>query len=301
VVSPGDGVFCGGSTALGNRRFHCWKRGGHGRVDLRRSLSQSCDCYYYEMGRRLGPDRISAMAHRLGLGVAHDLPIPAVSAGNMPDAAWKLAKRKEPWTTGDSFNYGIGQGFTLASPLQLAVMTARLASGVALKPRLIRAVDGVEVPVEPAEPLGIAEKSLHAVRDGMYAVSNEGTAYRSRIVDPAMLMAGKTGTAQVRVITMAERAAGVTANEQLPWRRRDHALFVCYAPYDKPKYAVAQIIEHGGGGSAVAAPVARDILLYALCGGLAPLEAYPAEQRKGIEEQRAAMAAQATAGTRDRA
>jgi penicillin-binding protein 2 len=300
VVHPGDGVSCAGVTFLGRRGFHCWKHGGHGRVDLRRSLSQSCDCYYYEMGRRLGPDRISAMAHRLGLGVAHELPIPAVSAGNMPDAAWKLEKRKEPWTTGDSFNYCIGHGFTLASPLQLAVMVARLASGTAIKPRLIRAVDGVEVPVEPAESLGIAEKALHAVRDGMFAVSNEGTAYRSRIVDPAMLMAGKTGTAQVRIITAAERAAGVTANEQLPWRRRDHALFVCYAPYDKPKYAVAQIIEHGGGGSAVAAPVARDILLYALCGGLAPLEAYPAEQRKAIEEQRAAMAA-AAVPTRDRA
>ena len=106
-------------------------------------------------------------------------------------------------------------------------------------------------------------------------------------------MAGKTGTSQVRIITAAERAAGVTANEQLPWNRRDHALFVCYAPYDNPKYAVAQIVEHGGGGSAVAAPIARDILLYALCGGLPPLEAYPPEQRKAIEEQRAAQPAPA--------
>ncbi len=295
VVSPGDGVFCGGSTALGNRRFHCWKRGGHGRVDLRRSLSQSCDCYYYEMGRRLGPDRISAMAHVLGLGYAHELPIPAVATGNMPDAAWKKEKRKEPWTTGDSFNYGIGQGFTLASPLQLAVMTARVASGRAIKPRLVRRIDGVEVPVEPAEPLPVSERSLKAVRDGMYAVSQGGTAARSRIVDPAMTMAGKTGTSQVRIITAAERAAGVTANEQLPWNRRDHALFVCYAPYDNPKYAVAQIVEHGGGGSAVAAPIARDILLFALCGGLPPLEAYPPEQRKAIEEQRAAMGLAGTA------
>ena len=308
LVSPGDGVFCGGSTTLGGRRFHCWKRGGHGRVDLRRSLSQSCDCYYYEMGRRVGPDRISAMAHKLGMGYAHDLPIPAVSAGNMPDAAWKKAKRDESWTTGDSFNYSIGQGFTLASPLQLAVMTARIATGTAVKPRLVRAIDGVPVPVEPAEPLDISERSLKLVRDGMYAVSNEGTAYRSRIADPAMTMAGKTGTSQVRIITAAERAAGVTSNEQLPWNRRDHALFVYFAPYDNPKYAVAQIVEHGGGGSAVAAPIARDILLYALCGGLPPLEAYPAEQREAIEAQRAAMpqpAAEAPAGgatgTRDRA
>jgi len=288
VVHPGDGVSCPGYTPLGNRRFHCWKHGGHGRVDMRRSLSQSCDCYYYEMGRRLGPDRITAMAHKLGLGVAHELPLPGVSSGNMPDAAWKEAKRGEKWTTGDSFNYGIGQGFTLASPLQLAVYVSRVASGVALKPRLMRKVGGVEVPVEAAPALDIDPRHLAAVRGGMYAVSNEGTAYRSRIADPAMLMAGKTGTSQVRIITAAERASGVTKNEQLPWNRRDHALFVCYAPYDNPRYACALIIEHGGGGSAAAAPVARDILLFALCGGLPPLEAYPAEQRKAIEEQRAA-------------
>lgn len=305
VVHPRDGVSCAGFTQLGNRRFHCWKHGGHGRVDLRRSLAQSCDCYYYEMGRRLGPDRISAMAHRLGLGIAHDLPMPAVSAGNMPDAAWKKANRKEGWTTGDSFNYGIGQGFTLASPLQLALMTARVASGLELAPRLVRAVGGVAVPDPAPAALDVDPTHLNAVRDGMYAVSNEGTAYRSRIVDPAMLMAGKTGTSQVRIITAAERAQGVTSNEQLPWKRRDHALFVAYAPYDKPRYAVAQIVEHGGGGSAVAAPIARDILLYALCGGLAPLTAYPAEQREGIEKARAAMQPDgqeaAAAPARDRA
>ena len=304
VASPGDGVGCPGYTTLGNRRFHCWKHGGHGRVDLRRSLSQSCDCYYYEMGRRLGPDRISAMAKLLGLGVRHDLPMPAVSAGNMPDAAWKKEKRGESWTTGDSFNYGIGQGFTLASPLQLAVMTARVASGRAVAPRLIRAIDGVAEPVAAAEALPLEARHLHAVRDGMFAVSNEGTAFRSRIADPTMLMAGKTGTSQVRIITAAERAAGVTKNEQLPWRRRDHALFVAYAPYDKPRYAIAQIVEHGGGGSAVAAPIARDILLYALCGGLPPLEAYPSEQRKAIEEMRAKMqepAASVAEPGRDRA
>ncbi len=304
VVSPGDGVGCPGYTALGNRRFHCWKHGGHGRVDLRRSLSQSCDCYYYEMGRRVGPDRISAMAHILGLGVRHDLPMPAVSEGNMPDAQWKKDKRGEAWTTGDSFNYGIGQGFTLASPLQLAVMTARVASGTAVKPRLIRSVGGVAEPLAAPEALPIDPRHLHAVRDGMYAVSNEGTAFRSRITDPTMTMAGKTGTSQVRIISASERASGVTKNEQLPWGRRDHALFVCFAPYDKPRYAVAQIVEHGGGGSAVAAPIARDILLYALCGGLPPLEAYPAEQRKGIEEMRAKMqapAADAGVPARDRA
>jgi penicillin-binding protein 2 len=234
--------------------------------------------------------------------------MPGVAAGNMPDAAWKKANRGESWTTGDSYNYGIGQGFTLASPLQLGLYVARIASGIALKPRLIRAIGGVPEPVAPAEPLAVSPGHLQIVREGMFAVSNEGTAYRSRIVDPTMLMAGKTGTSQVRIITAAERAAGVTKNEQLPWNRRDHALFVCYAPYDKPRYAVAQIVEHGGGGSAVAAPIARDILLYALYGGMPPLSAYPSEQREQIEEMQrrlqpipAATGAGAPAPQRDRA
>jgi penicillin-binding protein 2 len=287
LVRPGDGVYCAGGTYLGRRRFHCWKKGGHGTVDMRRSLAQSCDCYYYEMARRVGPDGISAMARQLGMGFRHDLPMPAVAEGLMPDAAWKVANREEKWTTGDSFNYGIGQGFTLASPLQLAVYVARVATGTAVKPRLVRTVGGEPVPVEPAESLAIPAQHLNTVRDGMYAVSNEGTAYRSRIVDPANLMAGKTGTSQVRIITAAERAAGVTSNEQLPWNRRDHALFVAFAPYDKPRFAIAQIVEHGGGGSAAAAPVARDILMRALYGGPPPIEAYPPDQRQAIEEQRA--------------
>ena len=291
VISPGDRVNCPGFTQLGNRRFHCWKHGGHGSVDLRKSLSQSCDCYYYAAARRVGADGIADMARRLGLGYRPDLPLPAVAAGLMPDRAWKKEARAEAWTVGDSFNYGIGQGFTLASPLQLAVMAARVATGTAVTPRLVREIGGVPVPGGPPEPLGLDPRHLRAVQDGMFAVSNEGTAFRSRIVDPAMLMAGKTGTSQVRVITAAERARGVTRNAQLPCDRRDHALFIAYAPYDKPRYAIAQIVEHGGGGSAVAAPIARDILAYALYGGLPPLEAYPPEQRGAIEEQRAKMPA----------
>jgi penicillin-binding protein 2 len=284
VIRPGDTVSCGGYTQLGSRRFHCWKRGGHGRVDLRRSLSQSCDVYYYELARRVGPDGISAMARRLGLGVRHDLPIPAVTEGLMPDRAWKPANRDSPWTSGDSFNYGIGQGFTLASPMQLALMTARIASGTDVAPRLVKAVGGVETPIRPPVDLGITPDHLRRVRDGMFAVVNDGgTAGRSRIDDPAMVMAGKTGTSQVRIITAAERAAGVTRNDQLPWNRRDHALFVAYAPYDAPRYAIAQIVEHGGGGSAVAAPIARDILMRALYGGLPPLSAYPPGERDAAE------------------
>jgi penicillin-binding protein 2 len=286
-VRPGDGVGCPGFTQLGNRRFHCWRRGGHGSVDLKRSLSQSCDCYYYEMGRRVGADSISAMAKRLGLGIRHDLPMPGIAEGLMPDRAWKREVRGEAWTVGDSFNYGIGQGFTLASPLQLAVMTARIATGRAVAPRLVHSIGDEPVPVVEAPSLGIDERFLAPVRGGMYAVMNEGgTAARSRIIDPANLMAGKTGTSQVRIITAAERAAGVINNNQLPWNRRDHALFVAYAPFESPRYAVSLIVEHGGGGSAAAAPIARDILMRALYGELPPLDAYPADQRSAISARR---------------
>lgn len=288
LVRPGDTVNCPGFTMLGGHRFHCWRRGGHGRVDLRRSIAQSCDCYYYEMARRVGPDGISAMAKALGLGVRHDLPMTAIAEGNMPDREWKRATRNEPWTTGDSYNYGIGQGFSTASPLQLAVMSARLATGRAVRPRLVRAIGGEPVPVEEAPSLGLNPEWLRRVQDGMYAVSNDGgTAVRSRIADPANLMAGKTGTSQVRRITAAERSTGVRRTEQLPWHLRNHALFVAYAPYERPRLAIATVVEHGGGGSAAAAPVARDILIRALYGPEPPLTAWPPEQRREIEERRA--------------
>jgi penicillin-binding protein 2 len=286
-VRPGDTVGCSGGTWLGGRTFHCWKKGGHGSVDLRKSLAQSCDVYYYEMARRVGPDGISAMARKLGLGIRHDLPMTAISEGNMPDREWKKLNRDESWTTGDSFNYGIGQGFTLATPLQLAVMAGRIATGTAVKPRLVARLGGQPVPVEAPEPLGLDPEWLRRVQDGMYAVSNDGgTAYRSRIVDPENLIAGKTGTSQVRNITAAERAAGVTRNEQLPWNRRDHALFVAFAPYHAPRYSIATVVEHGGGGSAAAAPIARDIMIRALYGPEPPIEAWPPEQREEIERLR---------------
>lgn len=286
VIGVQDTVYCGGYTELGNRRFHCWKRGGHGHVGLSYSLEQSCDVYYYEIAQRTGIDRIAAMARRLGIGVRHDLPMSAVTEGNAPDRDWKLERYGVDWLVGDTFNSGIGQGYVLASPLQLAVMTARVASGRMVAPRLIKARNGVPEPLAPAEALGLPPEALQAVRQGLFDVVNgpSGTARASRIVDDSMLLAGKTGTSQVRNISAAERAAGVVRNEDLPWARRDHALFVCFAPFDDPRYAVAVVVEHGGGGSTAAAPIARDIILHALNGGLPPLSAYPADQRSQIEE-----------------
>lgn len=291
VLDPAETFWCPGHLQLGRRRFHCWRRGGHGHVNLRESLKFSCDVFYYETARRVGIDAITEMARKLGLGVKHDLPMPAISEGLTPTRAWKQAIHDEQWLVGDTFNSGIGQGFVLASPLQLSVMAARIASGKVIVPRLIRSIDGTRMAEPEPEDLGIRKSSLDMVRGGMYAVSNErrGTANRSRIVAEGMLMAGKTGTSQVRQITPAERAAGVTRNEDLPWNRRDHALFVAFAPYDNPRYAISVVVEHGGGGSTAAAPIARDVMLQALYGGTPPLAAYPKDQHQLIEEQRKTM------------
>jgi penicillin-binding protein 2 len=285
VATADTRVSCPGFIEFGERRFHCWKRSGHGAVTLERSLTESCDVYYYDLAQKVGIDKIADMGRRLGLGQRFDIPMSAVTAGIMPDKAWKLERHQADWRIGDTINASIGQGYVLTSPLQLAVMTARLATGRAIMPRLVKAIDDREVPIAETAPLGLGEENLAKIRQGMYEVVNNerGTAKSSRIVDPTLAMAGKTGTSQVRNISAAERETGVIANEDLPWNRRDHALFVGYAPYEAPRYAIAVVVEHGGGGSTAAAPIARDILLRALSDGLPPLEAYPASQRSRIE------------------
>ncbi len=287
LIGPEETVWCPGHLEVSGRRFHCWKRGGHGHVDLQNSLKQSCDVYYYDLAIKVGIDRISAMAQRFGVGVHHDLPMSAVATGLAPNREWKSRVHGQSWQIGDTVNASIGQGYMLASPLQLAVMTARLATGRSVAPRLVRSVDGVEQPGGAGEDMGLNENNLRHMRRAMFAVSNDrrGTAYGSRIIEETNRMAGKTGTSQVRNITAAERAAGVIRNEDLPWERRDHALFVNFAPFDTPKYAVCVVVEHGGGGSSVAAPIARDLTLQALYDGSPPLTAYPAKDRDRIAAQ----------------
>lgn len=287
LVDTEEEIFCGGYKQLGNRRFHCWRRGGHGKVDLVKAIYQSCDVYFYEVAERVGIEAISAVARELGLNHRHDLPLSGIAEGLAPTKEWKRARRGEEWLVGDTLNSAIGQGFVLASPLQLAIMTARIASGKAVSPRLIKSTNGIESDIPEGAPLSFDPANLAAVRDGMSRVSNyqRGTAYRSRIVAGGMEMAGKTGTSQVRNITAEERAAGVTRNADLPWNRRDHALFVSFAPVDAPRYACSVIVEHGGGGSTAAAPIARDIMLFAQYGTVPPLDAYPANQRAGIQER----------------
>ncbi|HGG06382.1 MAG TPA: penicillin-binding protein 2 [Aliiroseovarius sp.] len=287
LVDAEEKITCSGYIEVSGQRFHCWRRGGHGRVDLVKSLRESCDIYYYELAQRVGIEKITLMAKKMGLGIRHDLPLSGIAKGLTPTKDWKREHRGADWVIGDSINAGIGQGFVLTSPLQLAIMTARIATGRAVLPRLIRSLDGKETPQEEAPLLDIDPENLNIVRRGMYEVvyGQRATAARSKIIAEGMKMAGKTGTSQVRNITRAERAAGVTRNEDLPWNRRDHALFVCYAPYDAPKYAVSVVVEHGGGGSTVAAPIARDVMLQALYDGLPPLSAYPSSQRGIIRER----------------
>ncbi|MBI1415781.1 MAG: penicillin-binding protein 2 [Limimaricola sp.] len=287
VLDPEETIYCKGFTDISGTRFHCWKASGHGNVNFQDSLRFSCDSYYYEVGQRVGIDNIAAMARRLGIGVKHDLPLSAVAEGLAPDKYWKSRVRAESWRIGDTVNAAIGQGYVLASPLQLAVMISRIASGRSIEPRLVRAIDGVEQPSGAGETLGINENTLRRVRAALDITCNDprGTAYGSRIAEASMRMGAKTGTSQVRQITAAERANGITSNDQLPWEQRDHALFVCFAPVEAPKFAVAVVVEHGGGGSTAAGPLARDIMLQALYDGPPPLTAYPSHLRRGIAAQ----------------
>lgn len=285
-IDADETVRCGGYTEVGDRRFHCWRRSGHGRMNLLESLAQSCDVYYYELAQRVGIENISAMALRLGCGVRHELPLSGVAQGLAPTMDWKRRRFEQDWVVGDTLNASIGQGFVLSSPLHLAVMTARIASGRALEPTLVRSINGRPEDRAQAPSLGLDPENLALVQQGMWRVSNSsrGTAYRSRVMGDEFAIAGKTGTSQVRNITAAERASGVIRNADLPWERRDHALFVGYAPFDNPRYAVSVIVEHGGGGSMAAAPIGRDILLRAQVGDVPPPELYPVSQRRSIQQ-----------------
>ncbi len=241
-VSPNERVFCSGALRVGNGVFHCHKRRGHGPLDLKGAIAQSCDIYFYEMIRRLGYDRIAPVARAVGLGQKFDLPYPSQRYGTVPDSAWKQKKYKTAWTVADSLNASIGQGYVLANPLQMAVMAARIASGKMIQPHLLAGRDSRNAPMLPYKP-----EHLAIVREAMWAVVNGGgTGGASRMYVPGVSLAAKTGTAQVRRITMAERRSGVLSNGQLPFKLRDHAHFVCFAPADNPRYAAAIVLEHNG-------------------------------------------------------
>jgi len=267
VISPTERVWCGGRYRLGSRSWACWKKEGHGAVDMHGGIKLSCDVYFYEVARRTGVEKIAETARRFGFGRTWDhLGLTGGARGVVPDPAWKEANRNEPWQQGETLNYGIGQGFLTVTPLQLAVMTAQLArGGRPMAPQMLGI--GPNFRIEPGDEGPLDEDIIARMKAGMYGVTSEagGTALRSGDLGlGGPRMAGKTGTAQVRYISQAERRSGVIANEDLERRLRDHALFVGYAPHDDPKLAISVVVEHGGSGSRAAGPVARDIMADAL-------------------------------------
>lgn len=262
IITESTSFYCPGHHMVGRDRFHCWRPGGHGDVNLVKSLQQSCDVYYYEVAEKTGIDKIAKMARRLGLGTQLGLEIPGERSGLVPDQDWKRGHFGSKWQLGETVIAAIGQGYLLTTPLQLATMTARIVNGKkAVKPVLTRPGPDAAPPAESWEALNLHPYHLELVLRGMNAVTmtERGTAYAARIQEPGMSMGGKTGTAQVRRITMTQRRAGVK-NEDLPWKDRHHALFTAHAPANNPRYVCAVVIEHGISGSAAAAPVARDIM-----------------------------------------
>ena len=261
-VDPSARVNCSGAMRLGTSVFHCHKKGGHGPLDLKNAIMQSCDIYFYEMARRVGYNAIAPVARVLGMGQKFDLPFSTQRYGTVPDPAWKLKKYKHDWTVADSLNASIGQGYVLANPLQLAVMAARLASGRALQPSILANHVHRDSPA-----LDIDSEHLARVRDAMFGVINQGgTGGAAKLLIPGVAIAGKTGTAQVRRITMAERRSGVLKNGQLPFKMRDHALFIGFAPADNPRYALAVVLEHNGHTvrNLDTPMIGRDIMTYML-------------------------------------
>ena len=250
---------CEGHVELGQEKFHCWKTDGHGRMSLLKAIEQSCDVFFYEIARRVGIDAIAEMAKRFGLGKKTGINIPSELRGNVPTRKWKKEIIGDSWQQGETLITGIGQGYVLATPLQLAQMMARLSNGgFAVKPKIIRSTEQTK----DFKSLEISSKSLGAIYKGMDLVSNSpfGTAFKSRLVYNNWKMVGKTGTSQVRRISEAERETRVLRNEERPWAQRDHALFVASAPLNSPRYSLSVVVEHGGSGSSAAAPIARDIL-----------------------------------------
>ena len=270
VITPASQVFCSGFTELGDARFHCWKKHGHGLLNAQEAMVQSCDVYFYEIAKRTGIERIAAMGKRFGFGAKLEVDLPGEKAGLIPTPKWKRDALDAPWHKGETLIVGIGQGYLLVTPLQLAVMTARMANGgFAVVPRLTRSVSQDDIRMERPkgtfESLNLPPRHMQIIRNAMVDVVNspQGTAYKSRITEPGQEMAGKTGTVQVRRISKTERETGVRKNQDLPWKERDHALFVGYAPIENPRYAISVVVEHGGGGSKAATPIARDILVEA--------------------------------------
>ena len=249
--------FCNGSKELGTSTFHCWAKDGHGNLNLMQAIEQSCDVFFYELGLKVGIDKIALMMKKLGLGQYYNIQIHDRAKGVVPNIEWKLKRDGLNWSLGETLNASIGQGYLLTTPLQLVTMVSRIAnSKFAVSPSLIMSSENKKF-----NELNIDIEHLNFIKKAMekVVVGRNGTARNYKIGSKNIEMAGKTGTVQVVRISEAEREQGLIKNEDRPWKRRDHALFVGYAPVLNPKYAVSVVVEHGGSGSSVAAPIARDV------------------------------------------
>ena len=264
VIDLNTRFNCSGGLDVGNIRFHCWRHSGHGSLNVVEALKHSCDIFFYETAMKLGIDKIHDMAVKLGMGNVLEVGLDNEKAGIIPTKTWKKARFGTSWTQGDAANSGIGQGYVLVTPLQLATMLARVVNGgYAVQPTFIKPT---EKELSKIKRLDISTKNIEIVKRGMFEVVNGagGTAGRARFNINGAMMGGKTGTTQVRRISMKERSSGILRDEQLPWRLRNHALFIGFTPVDNPRYSVAVIVEHGSSGSGVAAPIASKILREAL-------------------------------------
>ncbi len=263
IITPDTSIYCPGHFKLGRGRYRCWKRGGHGSVDLHKALVQSCDVYFYTVGHRLGIDNLAKYAKSLGLGDFTGVNLIGEKTGLVPSTEWKLNAKKEPWLLGETISASIGQGYNLVTPIQQANMLATVINGGLLfKPFLVKGIKDKhgamikEVYPKVQTQLKVQSENLELIKEALLGVVNEkrGTGWRARLKD--IKVAGKTGTAQV----VRLRAVGSNNEEEIPYEFRDHAWFVAFAPYENPQIAVAVIVEHGGHGGAAAAPIARKII-----------------------------------------
>ncbi len=258
VIDINSSHFCEGKIGLGDRLYHCWKKNGHGKMNVDTAIKESCDVFFYEISKKIGIDKIAKVASDFGLGKIYDLPLQNQKKGIIPSKKWKKDKLDESWYPGETLISAIGQGFVLANPLQLATMTSIIASnGNSIVPKITNNDTKINY-----DKLKKYKSAISIIRKSMFKVVNEskGTAYKSRSEN--VIFSGKTGTSQVRRITVAERESDDFRKKEIEWKKRDHALFVGYMPHDKPKYAISVVIEHGGSGAATAAPIAKEIFQF---------------------------------------
>ena len=258
VINTSTNHFCSGKISLGDRLYHCWKNNGHGSMNVEGAIKESCDIFFYEISKNIGIDKIAKVAKDFGLGKIYDIPLNNQKLGIIPSKKWKKDKLGESWYPGETLISAIGQGFVLANPLQLANMTSIIASdGKIIEPKIINNEN-----IQNVNYLNKYKEAIKIVKKSMFKVVNEnkGTAFKSKSNE--IKFSGKTGTSQVRRITVAERESEDFRKKEVEWNKRDHALFVGYMPHDKPKYALSIVIEHGGSGASTAAPIAKQVFQF---------------------------------------